>query len=1166
MRLLELEIENFGVFAGERFQFGEGFQLICGPNEAGKSTLLQLIREVFFGFPHRSPYLFAGRSGEMAAIARMGLSDGRQVRFRRRKGKKDAVVGNFIEAGEEGDGVNETTLTALLGNANADLYANVFGFSLAELAVGEKSLKQTDLTEALYGGGLGGLANFQRVREEIRTEHDGLFSPGASKREINRLLTEIKEKRRAVTDATVKPRDYQKVRDEARRTAEEVDEVRGRRESVQQRQSHLKRLSDALPTWRRLQAAREELSQLQAPEGFPPGGDERFRNACRLRAKLTDDLQQARNDVSELADKLAAIELRPGLVAKEAEVKRLVRDVGRMRQYAEHVPQRRQEGESIKDNVLAQVKQLNPQWDLSHLDQFQTGLAQRDAIEAMEQEDNEIRRGRDKLEARRPDLVDDAERIESELNKLAKVQSVPELEQLVERATAYQTERDTADDLNQEIRDAQADLDELKRQLEAPLKMEVNDPAGLPIPLGATLTKFRDQFAESNESLKDNARRSEEAKRDVAEKSRDLAKLDAKTRIPDRDQLHTQRGRRDAGWRLVRRKHVEQDPEVSESEIADWLGETGQPLADQYEREVERADELADERQEKAETVARREQLADQLTSLNERTTQFKQQRTKLEDDRRQLESEWQHVWDDCGLTPLSPAEMLEWLRIHEDYLEEMRQQTRRQSKLADVAERVTVFEASLAAAVGDDGASDEQLAEVRHRVERARKAQTRREQFEADLPQRKRQLEELDRQISELSDKRDDWQRRWRDRLQSLGFPDDWSIGTATKILGGLADARQKHSEASSLDQRVRDMQEDIELYRGQVAPLCEEIAPDLAEMPAADAIEQMAERVEIAKRAAHDQKAYLTQHEKADRRVASQQQQRNKCAAELEELLKAAGAADETEFERAATRAARHVELTEEIERLDRDVHRIAAEEDAEAFLQELGDAKGDEVDVQRQRVDEESREVETTYQDRVEKAALARDQLEKLDRASEAAELAQQMESDRAQLAAAVDRWAPLVLAQTLMTQAIERFEREHQPEMLQEIGRLFSQMTGGRYTGVRRKLDEQGTLLLQLQDDTHKEPHELSTGTREQLYLAIRLAYVRHYCRDAEPLPLVMDDVLVNFDDERAKGTLDVLLELAQDTQILFMTCHQNMAEMIAAAAKDMTPIRLDPSRS
>jgi uncharacterized protein YhaN len=85
--------------------------------------------------------------------------------------------------------------------------------------------------------------------------------------------------------------------------------------------------------------------------------------------------------------------------------------------------------------------------------------------------------------------------------------------------------------------------------------------------------------------------------------------------------------------------------------------------------------------------------------------------------------------------------------------------------------------------------------------------------------------------------------------------------------------------------------------------------------------------------------------------------------------------------------------------------------------------------------------------------------------------------------------------------------------------------------------------------------------LSTGTREQLYLAIRLAYIRHYCREAEPLPIVMDDVLVNFDDRRAKQTMEVLAEVAAEVQIIFLTCHNHMVDLAAEAIPSCQPIRL-----
>ena len=159
------------------------------------------------------------------------------------------------------------------------------------------------------------------------------------------------------------------------------------------------------------------------------------------------------------------------------------------------------------------------------------------------------------------------------------------------------------------------------------------------------------------------------------------------------------------------------------------------------------------------------------------------------------------------------------------------------------------------------------------------------------------------------------------------------------------------------------------------------------------------------------------------------------------------------------------------------------------------ELGTADADSLALAFQQGKQELASVETQHTQAVEQAALAKKQVEDLEGQHQTNELAQKLESDRAELRDAVDRWAPLVLAETMLTEAIARFERENQPAMLRDVGQFFSKLTQGRYTGLRRRLDEQGTLVLAEANGDDKEPHQLSTGTREQLYLAIRLAYAQ-----------------------------------------------------------------------
>jgi uncharacterized protein YhaN len=100
-----------------------------------------------------------------------------------------------------------------------------------------------------------------------------------------------------------------------------------------------------------------------------------------------------------------------------------------------------------------------------------------------------------------------------------------------------------------------------------------------------------------------------------------------------------------------------------------------------------------------------------------------------------------------------------------------------------------------------------------------------------------------------------------------------------------------------------------------------------------------------------------------------------------------------------------------------------------------------------------------------------------------------------------------------------------------------------------------------MRVERDDGVSLEPEALSTGTREQLYLAIRLAYVEHYGRRAEPLPIVLDDVLVNFDPSRTAATLEALASFAARTQVLLFTCHDHLADLARTRGVDVSVVDL-----
>jgi uncharacterized protein YhaN len=258
-------------------------------------------------------------------------------------------------------------------------------------------------------------------------------------------------------------------------------------------------------------------------------------------------------------------------------------------------------------------------------------------------------------------------------------------------------------------------------------------------------------------------------------------------------------------------------------------------------------------------------------------------------------------------------------------------------------------------------------------------------------------------------------------------------------------------------------------------------------------------------------------------------------------------------------ARRVQRSCAILEQIERLEQQLRIAQGTDDATSFAAALQAADAADLDSRRQLQQREFERADAAFTEALQRQGILDDQARRLDQSTQAAEVAQQIEATRSQLRDAVDQWVPLVLARYVMQQAMLRFEREHQPQMLRDVSRLFARMTLGRYTDISRRLDEQGTLQVRQADGREKSPQQLSTGTREQLYLAIRLAYVLHYCREAEPLPVVMDDVLVNFDDARAAATLDALREVATQVQVLLMTCHSSTVTLVRQCLPDLAPL-------
>ncbi len=197
-----------------------------------------------------------------------------------------------------------------------------------------------------------------------------------------------------------------------------------------------------------------------------------------------------------------------------------------------------------------------------------------------------------------------------------------------------------------------------------------------------------------------------------------------------------------------------------------------------------------------------------------------------------------------------------------------------------------------------------------------------------------------------------------------------------------------------------------------------------------------------------------------------------------------------------------------------------------------------------------------------DLAESRGRCRAQLEHWEEDREIAALRKEEERLRAQASALAEGYAVDRLALRLLSEAQRRFEQEQQPRILQLASRAFQELTGGRYVRVYASASEPGSLRVDQADGREWADEQLSRGTREQLYLAFRLAVIEDFGESRLPLPIILDDVLVNFDRQRARNVVKVLTRLAARHQVIAFTCHEEVRELFAEQGARVIEIARD----
>ncbi len=458
-------------------------------------------------------------------------------------------------------------------------------------------------------------------------------------------------------------------------------------------------------------------------------------------------------------------------------------------------------------------------------------------------------------------------------------------------------------------------------------------------------------------------------------------------------------------------------------------------------------------------------------------------------------------------------------------------------------------------------------------------------EELENVLPfeaQRKQAIHEVTTAESRLSDAREQLKKSisvWRSKLVGLGFSeklDPERFLAVSERFGALNDLEQRaklrrenaverQREIATLTRRVSDLTQEVECVlvseEYEVGEDGEEYEVEVGTLDQLEHLinERHRQFADVDRRKELMVKAKTFKEKEAKHRQSVVGLQRRRDA-----LIHAANCDDETAYRRLAEDQQQAAKLRKQQAEVSREITAAIGSHAPESTFADLLSPESVELLDDRWEeasylLDEKQEELKILAGERGAKRQEQRAKAE--DRSL--AERQLELNCTEKQLDDARQSWREHAVVNRVLERIRADYEANRQPETLEEASRTMAKLTGGEYKRVWTPLADD-VLLVENAAGESLTVDVLSRGTREQLFLSVRLALVANFARRGIRLPMVLDDVLVNFDAVRTQRAAEVLGEFAAGGhQLLVFTCHEHMWQMFKELDADCRRL---PSRS
>ena len=1189
MRLTSLQLTRYGPFEAEQIAFDPRpgcINLLLAPNGAGKSVLRQAFCDLLFGIGGQTPMAFRYGYTGMRVFAEALAPDGTPFAFGRRKGQGNTLLD------ADGNAVAPGSLAALLGQTDRALLERLFALDTDRLRKGGVELLATGgaLADALLSAG--GMRTAKRLRQSLEEARDSVAPTTKSgQKQFYRTLDSFVDARKRAANGLLRPDDWSRME---RALGEAEDQQAARNLAASASSARIARLQ-------RIRRVRRHLAERDAASAWLAAHPD----APDLAPELTSALAEARHRFAIAEDQLgaeqrrreqldaesAAITVDDGLLAEATEIERLNEQAGAVRKALADIPKRESEHAEVTRRIGAALRDLGSTLPVERAAEAipprAAVIRARDLIAQHSARAAAVAQAPGAIETVRRAMED----AETQLVRLPAPDDTGALAALVAEIRASGDPSARAGELARGLADSRAALAAELARL-AGWQAGVEALVSLAPP---PATRFERLDADRRKAAADRQAQAEHLAREtdrLAEAQARLAAIGAGGEIPDEAAVAQARQHRDRGWQLIFRRAFTAEPPTPAQEQA-FAGEQPLPLA--YQNAVVSADALSDWRAREAELVAK---LAEARRAVDAATDAARGAGDLLQAAEQPVaaaDQAWEQACEPLATGPHPTIEEVRAFLAGRERVIDRREAAVRAEQAAALLERrhsgwarrlakllapaesdagpvaAEAFPdpASFTAADTDaapclDGGSHADsavasalpalLAMAAQRLDRARAADSTRAALDGRLREVKRQLAAAEAAFAEARTQLGAWQAAWEDALAGLGRPAGEEPPVTEQMLRLFADLGQDCAAAAQIAERLRAMRADNESCAAATAVVVARAAADLAGADPLGAIRLLRER--LAEQRGHSQRRVVLQGQiaQADLSLADLARQVERRQAELLAVLLATGAAT---VEAAETRLALSRERAAQAARFAAAGDQLRQDGDGlplERLREEVESIPPDDLPGEVETAERARDAAQAEAQQAAAHASRLRLQMEQTAQDADYAAAVADQQAAAAGLGRVLEEAALLQLASAMLGQAMEAVEAKGSSALLTRIGAFFRMLTDGGYDRIVTADDGAGGLALSMIPhdfpDEPKSAGDLSEGTRDQLFLALRLAAIEEHVAAAAPLPFIGDDILQTFDDARATAAFRALLALSQDVQVILLTHHRHLLDLAA----------------